>query len=84
MADKFGYPAPDWPRYAIVGIHNEMDEIRKHANEKCRTILAPALPFGQDVFGARNWDPYRHSKMISRNGDEKQPPKTEHVPNQLQ
>ena len=49
MADKFGYPAPDWSRDAIVGIHIEIDEIRNNANDKCRKSLTPASPFGQDV-----------------------------------
>ena len=49
MSDKFEYPPPVWLRKAINGIHTEMDEIRKHANDNCRKILTPASPFGLEV-----------------------------------
>ena len=50
MSDKFGYPAPEWLKYAINAIHKEeMNEIRKYANDKCRKILTPASPFGLDI-----------------------------------
>ena len=48
MSEKFGCPAPEWLNNAINEIHKEMDEIRKHANDKCRNLLTPASPFSQD------------------------------------
>lgn len=41
-----GFPSPPWLAKMINTLHNQMDEIRRHAEKKCRKILRP-----DDVFG---------------------------------
>jgi hypothetical protein len=44
-----GYPAPDWLQRMILKLHKQMDEIRLHAEKKCRKILTPDLPFSSPI-----------------------------------
>jgi len=44
-----GFPAPAWLQQMILKLHKQMDEIRLHAEKKCRKILKPDLPFSSPI-----------------------------------
>ena len=44
-----GFPSPKWLQVMILKLHKQMDEIRIHAEKKCRKILKPDLPFSGPI-----------------------------------
>jgi len=49
LVEMCGFPAPAWLKDMINKLHKQMDEIRIHAEKKCRKILRPELPFSLPI-----------------------------------
>ena len=44
-----GRPGPLWLKAMIIKLYKQMDEIRIHAEKKCRKLLTPASDFSPQV-----------------------------------
>ena len=44
-----GTPSPDWLKARILTIHKQLDEIRIHAERKCRKLLKPDMEFSPTI-----------------------------------
>lgn len=44
-----GFPSPSWLAKMIKKLHKQMDEIRVHAEKKCRKLLMPAAEFSPPI-----------------------------------
>ena len=49
LLDMCGYPTPPWLQKRIHVLHNQMDEIRIHAERTCRKLHCSALQFSPTV-----------------------------------
>lgn len=49
ITKREGFPASDKTRQLILALNKQIDEIRLHAERRCRKIRKPAMPFSPDV-----------------------------------
>ena len=49
LSDDYKGEPPAWAKTKISRLHKEIDDLRLHAERKCRKIMTPAAPFGPEV-----------------------------------
>ena len=55
-----GTPTPPWLRSMMIKLYQQMDEIRVHAEKKCRKFLTPAAEYSPAI---QHWYDRIHAYM---------------------